>query len=67
MVQNDFIEMRRKDKTIDPENVHKLIVLTRLLGLSKGKSSLDYETWNRAKELEEERLQRIRKINGNKN
>uniref|UniRef100_U5EXQ7 Mini-chromosome maintenance complex-binding protein n=1 Tax=Corethrella appendiculata TaxID=1370023 RepID=U5EXQ7_9DIPT len=58
MIQNDFVKMRQ-DETVTADDLHQLLVLSRLLGLIRGKSALDMESWNHAKELEIERRNRV--------
>lgn len=59
MIQDDFVRMRREKNAV-MEDLHNLMVLSRLLGLVQGKKSLDEESWKRALFLEEERAARIR-------
>lgn len=58
VIQNDFIEMR-KASDASAEDLHSLLVLARLLGLSRGKKSMDRECWEYAKQLEQERKNRV--------
>lgn len=58
VIQNDFIEMR-KATDASAEDLHSLLVLARLLGLSRGKTSMDRECWEYAKQLEQERKNRL--------
>lgn len=58
VIQNDFIQMR-KESDATAEDLHSLLVLARLLGLSRGKSSMDRECWEYAKQLELERKNRV--------
>lgn len=51
----------REDKSLSVEHLHSLLVVSRLIGISEGKSKLDSESWKTAKELEHERLSRIGK------
>ncbi|KAF6208897.1 hypothetical protein GE061_014639 [Apolygus lucorum] len=57
-IQNDFVEMRRIDSKITPDEMHSHLVLARLLALSHGQGVLTKDIWNRASELE--RLRRAR-------
>lgn len=60
-IQTDFLEMRRSfNATAD--DLHILLVLSRLLGIIQGKKMLDAETWNHAKAMETERRDRINAI-----
>uniref|UniRef100_A0A146LVX7 Mini-chromosome maintenance complex-binding protein n=1 Tax=Lygus hesperus TaxID=30085 RepID=A0A146LVX7_LYGHE len=57
-IQNDFVEMRRIDSKITPDEMHTHLVLARLLALSHGQNVLTKDIWDRASELE--RLRRAR-------
>lgn len=58
VIQNDFIQMR-KECDASAEDLHSLLVLARLIGLSRGKKMLDRECWEYAKQLELERKNRM--------
>lgn len=60
IIQEDFVRLRR-EKNVSMEDLHNLMVLSRLIGLAKGKKELDEESWKEALRLEEERLERIKK------
>lgn len=62
-IQSDFVEMRKAERKVGAEDLHALLVLSRLLGLSRGRRTLDGEMWERAKRLEVERLGRLEKKN----
>ena len=59
-VQTDFVHERQKEnsqlKTAD--DLHTLLVLARLLALSRGEKSINANIWNEAKNMENERKQR---------
>lgn len=58
MIQEDFIEMRRTfNATAD--DLHMMLILSRMLGIIHGKSALDADSWNQAKSMESERRKRI--------
>ncbi|XP_052888914.1 mini-chromosome maintenance complex-binding protein [Anopheles moucheti] len=59
VVQDDFVRMRTENSAITMDDLHALFVLARLLGLSRGRKSLQREDWERAKVLENERRNRI--------
>uniref|UniRef100_A0A182IP45 Mini-chromosome maintenance complex-binding protein n=1 Tax=Anopheles atroparvus TaxID=41427 RepID=A0A182IP45_ANOAO len=59
IVQDDFVRMRTANAAITMDDLHALFVLARLLGLSQGRRSLRREEWERAKELENERRNRL--------
>lgn len=44
------------------DDLHIMMVLSRLLGIIQGKKMLDAESWNQAKAMETERRQRINAI-----
>ncbi|KAM7357895.1 mini-chromosome maintenance complex-binding protein [Cochliomyia hominivorax] len=59
MIQNDFVEMRKADSVTNADDLHSLLVLSRLLAIARGKEVLDKESWNMAKEMETKRRQRL--------
>ncbi|XP_053306311.1 mini-chromosome maintenance complex-binding protein [Spea bombifrons] len=68
-VEEDFVEMRKSDpQSISADDLHRLLVVARLLSLSAGQTSLSRERWLRAKELEMQRKSRLQDqkyVNGN--
>ncbi|XP_075703860.1 mini-chromosome maintenance complex-binding protein isoform X2 [Rhinoderma darwinii] len=68
-VEDDFVDMRKGDPhSISVDDLHRLLVVARLLSLSAGQTSLSSEMWLRAKELEiqrKSRLQDQKYLNGN--
>uniref|UniRef100_A0AAY4C751 Mini-chromosome maintenance complex-binding protein n=1 Tax=Denticeps clupeoides TaxID=299321 RepID=A0AAY4C751_9TELE len=68
-VEDDFVDMRKDDpQSISAEDLHRLLVVSRLLSLSFGQTSLSRDTWLRAKNLEMVRMNRIQQqkcANGN--
>lgn len=58
MIQDDFISMRQ-DFNATAEDLHIMLIISRLLGLLQGKTTLDEESWNRAKSMESERRKRV--------
>lgn len=61
MIQDDFIEMRRTfNATVD--DLHTMLILSRMLGILRGKNALDANSWNQAKSMESERRSRIEAI-----
>lgn len=61
MIQEDFIEMRRSfNATAD--DLHTMLILSRMLGIIRGKKILDTESWNQAKMMETERRKRIESL-----
>ncbi|XP_077469196.1 mini-chromosome maintenance complex-binding protein [Stigmatopora argus] len=67
-VEDDFVEMRKDDpQSISAEDLHRMLVVARLLSLSLGHTSLSRDTWQRAKHLEIQRSYRMeqhKNING---
>ncbi|KAL0872192.1 hypothetical protein ABMA27_004598 [Loxostege sticticalis] len=62
-VEDDFIEMRSKSDTQNPvtaDDLHRLLVLARLVSLSRGCDSLSKECWDITKSMEAERLHRVK-------
>ncbi|XP_058054328.1 mini-chromosome maintenance complex-binding protein [Anopheles bellator] len=59
IVEEDFVRMRTANSDVSMDDLHNLVVLARLLGISAGKRSLEREHWERAKELERERHNRL--------
>ncbi|KAK4003105.1 hypothetical protein OUZ56_004887 [Daphnia magna] len=60
-VQRDFIQSRAPGQTnpMSTEDFHLLLVLSRLLALTYGKSELNFDLWQRAKSMEAERKNRL--------
>ncbi|KAF9411081.1 hypothetical protein HW555_010029 [Spodoptera exigua] len=62
-VEDDFIEMRSNSDSNNPvtaDDLHRLLVLARLVSLSRGLDTLNKECWDITKNMEAERLQRIK-------
>ena len=59
-VQEDFVQQRQNPNADikTSEDLHSLLVLARLICLSRGEKSLNPSIWNEAKNLEKERKQR---------
>lgn len=62
MIQTDFVEMRRNNIVKNADDLHLLLVLSRLLAIARGKTLLDKESWELAKEMELKRRQRIHEL-----
>lgn len=58
MIQNDFVEMR-KTFSATADDLHSMLILSRMLGIIQNKTILDADSWNQAKQMEEERRRRI--------
>lgn len=65
MIESDFVKMRESSNSFQVENLHSLLVLSRLLGISKGLTRLDADSWETAKKLELERINRMEKRTSN--
>ncbi|KAL6263858.1 hypothetical protein P5V15_003939 [Pogonomyrmex californicus] len=59
VVQDDFVEMRSRNKNIDADNLHALMVFARLMALSYGQTTLNTEYWKKTVQLEMERMNRL--------
>ncbi|MCJ8730498.1 hypothetical protein PDJAM_G00185170 [Pangasius djambal] len=68
-VEEDFVEMRKDDpQSISAEDLHRMLVVARLLSLSYGQTTLSREGWMKAKQLEilrTSRTQQHKCVNGN--
>ncbi|XP_069095332.1 mini-chromosome maintenance complex-binding protein isoform X1 [Pleurodeles waltl] len=68
-VEDDFVEMRKYDpQSITADDLHRMLVVARLLSLSAGQTTLSRERWLRAKQMEmlrKSRLDQQRIVNGN--
>ncbi|KAG7512587.1 hypothetical protein JOB18_033777 [Solea senegalensis] len=68
-VEDDFVDMRKDDpQSISAEDLHKMLVVARLLSLSLGQTSLSRDTWLKAKHIEAQRRSRMEQhkcVNGN--
>lgn len=58
MIQNDFVAMR-KEYNASAEDLHALLILSRMVGKLQGKPILDAQAWNEAKRMEEDRRRRV--------
>jgi len=65
MIESDFVKMRESSNKFQVEHLHLLLVLSRLLGISKGLTRLDAHSWETAKRLELERMNRMEKRTAN--
>jgi Mini-chromosome maintenance replisome factor len=60
MIEVDFVRMR-EESNLEVQHLHSLLVISRLVGISFGKTSLDLSSWETAKKLELERFNRVEK------
>uniref|UniRef100_A0A6Q2YBZ9 Mini-chromosome maintenance complex-binding protein n=1 Tax=Esox lucius TaxID=8010 RepID=A0A6Q2YBZ9_ESOLU len=68
-VEDDFVDMRKDDpQSVSAEDLHRMLVVARLLSLSLGQTSLSREGWMRAKHIDMLRRTRSQPqttVNGN--
>ncbi|XP_051945366.1 mini-chromosome maintenance complex-binding protein isoform X2 [Xyrauchen texanus] len=68
-VEEDFVDMRKDDpQSMSAEDLHRLLVVARLLSLSHGQNTLSRDGWMKAKQLEALRISRTQQqkcLNGN--
>ncbi|CAK6962454.1 mini-chromosome maintenance complex-binding protein [Scomber scombrus] len=68
-VEDDFVDMRKDDpQSISAEDLHRMLVVARLLSLSLGQTSLSRDSWLRAKHIEmlrRSRMEQHKCVNGN--
>ncbi|KAK5882086.1 hypothetical protein CesoFtcFv8_020709 [Champsocephalus esox] len=68
-VEDDFVDMRKDDpQSVSAEDLHSMLVVSRLLSLSLGLTSLCTDSWLRAKHMEVLRRSRVEQqkcLNGN--
>lgn len=63
MIERDFVTMRESNSNFQAEDLHSLLVLSRLIGKSRGFTKLDTSCWEMAKQMEVERSARLEKRN----
>ncbi|XP_042560954.1 mini-chromosome maintenance complex-binding protein isoform X2 [Clupea harengus] len=67
-VEEDFVEMRKDDpQSMSAEDLHRMLVVSRLLSLSFGQTTLSTDVWMKTKHLEMLRMSRIQQqksVNG---
>ncbi|MEQ2285096.1 hypothetical protein AMECASPLE_028399 [Ameca splendens] len=68
-VEDDFVDMRKDDpQSISADDLHRMLVVSRLLSLSLGQTSLSRDSWLRAKNIEmlrRTRMEQHKSVNGN--
>ncbi|KAL0964232.1 hypothetical protein UPYG_G00321140 [Umbra pygmaea] len=68
-VEDDFVDMRKDDpQSVTAEDLHRMLVVARLLSLSLGQTALSPEGWMRAKHIDilrRSRSQPQKSFNGN--
>ncbi|KAM4590859.1 mini-chromosome maintenance complex-binding protein [Odontesthes bonariensis] len=69
LVEDDFVDMRKDDpQSISAEDLHRMLVVARLLSLSLGQTSLCRDNWLKTKHLEmlrRTRMEQHKSVNGN--
>ena len=59
-IEKDFVEERKKNpKDVTGDTLHRLLVTTRLIAISHGRSSITEDDWEKAKALERDRVGRF--------
>ncbi|KAJ8418223.1 hypothetical protein AAFF_G00139320 [Aldrovandia affinis] len=59
-VEEDFVEMRKDDpQNMTSDDLHRMLVIARLLSLSMGQTALSWDQWMKAKHLEMLRMNRV--------
>ncbi|KAJ8667055.1 hypothetical protein QAD02_008717 [Eretmocerus hayati] len=61
IIQDDYVKLRQEDKNFSVDNLHSLMVLSRLMSLSHGMDKLTPEIWKRSLAMEMERKNRLKK------
>uniref|UniRef100_A0A1Y1KGV7 Mini-chromosome maintenance complex-binding protein n=1 Tax=Photinus pyralis TaxID=7054 RepID=A0A1Y1KGV7_PHOPY len=61
VIQNDFVRLRQT-RSFVADDLHRLLVLSRLIAISDGKSTLDVDSWRKACKLDKERASRIESV-----
>ncbi|XP_065815360.1 mini-chromosome maintenance complex-binding protein [Labrus bergylta] len=68
-VEDDFVDMRKDDpQSISAEDLHRMLIVARLLSLSLGQTSLSIDSWMRVKQMEMQRrstIEQLKCFNGN--
>ncbi|XP_054654478.1 mini-chromosome maintenance complex-binding protein isoform X2 [Dunckerocampus dactyliophorus] len=68
-VEDDFVDMRKDDPhSVTAEDLHRMLVVARLLSLSLGQTSLTRDIWLKAKHMEMQRscrMEQHKSVNGN--
>ncbi|XP_066535529.1 mini-chromosome maintenance complex-binding protein [Hoplias malabaricus] len=68
-VEEDFVEMRKDDpQSVNAEDLHRMLIVARLLSLSYGQTNLSSDNWVKAKQMEMMRVSRTQQqkcLNGN--
>lgn len=57
-IQNEFVLMRQREN-VTGDDLHQLLVCTRLASLTEGKNTVDDDCWKKACDLEAQRKTRL--------
>ncbi|XP_061368046.1 mini-chromosome maintenance complex-binding protein [Gastrolobium bilobum] len=60
VVENDLVEARQADRSLNPQDLSRWLTMGRLMSLSFGETSLSLEHWQMVKELERLRRERLK-------
>ncbi|XP_025208008.1 mini-chromosome maintenance complex-binding protein [Melanaphis sacchari] len=56
VIENDYVEMRKSDpKNVSGDDLHRFMMISRLIALSSGKNEFNIEIWESGKSLEKQR------------
>lgn len=67
-IEEDYINERKTEKNnllekVEPEDLHQWIILSKILAVSKGKTTLTTNEYLEAKYLEKQRIKRLIHVN----
>ena len=62
IIQKDWVEMRKKDTGLGPDDLSMLLTVARYLTLSKGETKLSNKIWSEARDLENKRNLRLKSL-----
>lgn len=55
VIENDFVEMRKADHSVSADDLHRFMMISKLIALCSGKNEFDKEVWESGKSLENQR------------
>lgn len=59
-IQNEFVKMRQVRSNVTADDLHSMLIISRLVSISEGKAFFDKESWEKAFKMEEQRNIRIK-------
>lgn len=67
-IEEDYINERKIEKSnllekVEPEDLHRWIILSKIIAVSRGKTILTINEYLEAKNLEKQRIQRLIQVN----